>query len=177
MAICRERGGTRAKRRRRSECTASASCRLRPAKTIRFSVRGRSPNVSDGWLREHILTRRPIVARRPDGTLGAEHGRTEIIRPGVPAAQGTPPSNAPPASESANPLAGIASPFDPTSIPSADARASARIGHPRAHTRDTARVRAIRRARDRSREYDPGRGRSSQGDRLARETAPHLHSR
>ena len=39
---------------------------------------------------------------------------TEVIRPGVPAAQGTQPSNAQPTPESANRLPGVASPFDPS---------------------------------------------------------------
>ena len=46
--------------------------------------------------------------------LAQNTAATEVIRPGVPAAQGTQPSNVQPTPESANRLPGVASPFDPT---------------------------------------------------------------
>jgi pilus assembly protein CpaC len=46
--------------------------------------------------------------------LAQNTAATEVIRPGVPAAQGTQPSNTQQASEAPNRLQGVASPFDPT---------------------------------------------------------------
>ena len=46
--------------------------------------------------------------------LAQNTAATEVIRPGVPAAQGTQPSNVQPTPESANRLPGVASPFDPS---------------------------------------------------------------
>ena len=115
----------------------------------------------------------------PAERLAQNPAGLEIIRPGIPAIQVPLSSGAGPASavraagaqpsEAARAMQGIGVTVRPVSIPSADAGASAGTGHPRADGGDQARVWAIRRARDRPGEHDPGSRGPGQGDRLARE--------
>ena len=124
--------------------------------------------------------RQPAVDGRPAGIPAQNPGSPEVMRPGTPTLSGTQSARGPRECcrlRTGTTLSRHRSPFDPTPFPSADAWASAGIGHPRAHAGDQETVRAIRRARDRPREHDPGRRRPGQGDRLPREAAPHLHPR
>ena len=113
----------------------------------------------------------------PAERLAQNTAVTEIIRPGVPAAQGTQPSNVPPTPESANPLTGIGSPFDPSQFRLPTLGLPPGLGTPEPTPEIQREYGQFVEARNPPRKYDPGRRRSSQSDRVTRKAAPHLHSR